>query len=120
MRVNVTGNQDLTAEESTNYNFGLVWQHTDSLDMRIDYWRFDYEDVITKENAQGKVINDLNGEDIIRTAGANSQLAGINVDYINASTVDTDCLDVAANFGYDPKHYDPRGRVYYARVKYAF
>jgi iron complex outermembrane receptor protein len=26
----------------------------------------------------------------------------------------------AANFSYDPKHHDPRGRIYYARVKYAF
>ncbi|MEH6569805.1 MAG: TonB-dependent receptor [Halioglobus sp.] len=98
VRVNATGNQDLTPEESTNYNFGVIWQPTDNLDMRIDYWRFDYEDVITIENAQGKIINDLNGEDIIRVAGPDSQLAGINVDYINASTVDTDGLDVAANY----------------------
>ncbi len=24
------------------------------------------------------------------------------------------------NFSYDPKHHDPRGRMYYLRVKYAF
>jgi iron complex outermembrane receptor protein len=98
VRVNSRGNQELTPEESTNYNFGAIWQPTDNLDMRIDYWRFDYEDVITIENAQGKLINDLNGEDIIRVAGPDSQLAGINVDFINAATVDTDGLDVAANY----------------------
>ncbi|MEH6515252.1 MAG: TonB-dependent receptor [Halioglobus sp.] len=98
VRVNTQGNAELTPEESTNYNFGVIWQPTDDLDMRIDYWRFDYEDVITIESAQGKVINDLNGEDIIRVAGPNSQLAGINVDYINAATVDTDGLDVAVNY----------------------
>lgn len=101
VRVNSIGNQDLKPEESTNYNFGVIWQPTESLDMRIDYWRFDYEDVITVENAQGKVINDLNGEDIIRVAGPNSQLAGINVNYINAAAVDTDGLDIAANYVYD-------------------
>ena len=103
VRVNARGNQDLKPEESTNYNFGVIWQPTDSLDMRIDYWRFDYEDVITVENAQGKVINDLNGEDIIRVAGPNSQLAGINVNYINAATVDTDGLDIAASYIYDTR-----------------
>jgi iron complex outermembrane receptor protein len=66
--------------------------------MRLDYWRFEYEDVITVENAQGKLQNDLNGEDILRVAGDNSQLAGINVDYINASNVDTDGLDFSANY----------------------
>ena len=25
----------------------------------------------------------------------------------------------AANFSYDPKQHDPRGRIYYARVKFA-
>lgn len=98
VRVNAIGNPDLKPEESTNYNFGIIWQPTANLDMRIDYWRFDYEDVITIENAQGKVINDLNGEDIIRVAGPNSQLAGINVDFINAATVDTDGLDIGASY----------------------
>lgn len=98
VRVNTKGNKELVPEESTNYNFGLIWQPADNLDMRIDYWRFDYEDVITIENAQGKIELDVNGEGILRAAGPDSQLIGINVDYINAATVDTDGLDVAANY----------------------
>ena len=100
VRVNATGNLDLVPEESTNYNVGAIWSPTDSFDMRVDYWRFEYEDVITVENAQGKIQDDLNGEDIIRVAGDNSQLAGVNVDYINAAFVDTDGLDLNANFTY--------------------
>ena len=57
---------------------------TEDFDMRLDYWRFEYEDVITVENAQGKLQNDLNGDDIQRVAGDNSQLSGINVDYISS------------------------------------
>jgi iron complex outermembrane receptor protein len=98
IRVNAAGNLDLDPEESTNYNIGAIWQLTDDFDMRLDYWRFEYEDVITVENAQGKVQNDLNGDDIIRVAGDNSQLAGINVNYINAANVDTDGLDLSANY----------------------
>jgi iron complex outermembrane receptor protein len=98
VRVNATGNQDLDTETSTNYNFGAIWQPTDNFDARIDYWRFEYDDVITIESAQGKVLNDPNGEGIIRIAGPNSQLAGVNVDYINAASVDTDGLDLAATY----------------------
>ena len=100
VRVNAAGNPILVPEESTNYNFGAIWSPTDSFDMRVDYWRFEYEDVITVENAQGKLQDDLNGDDIIRVAGDNSQLAGVNVDYINAAFVDTDGLDLNANFTY--------------------
>lgn len=98
IRVNATGNTDLDPEDSTNYNLGAIWQASDDFDMRLDYWRFEYRDVITVENAQGKLQSDLNGEDIIRAAGPNSQLAGINVNYINAESVDTDGLDVSANY----------------------
>jgi iron complex outermembrane receptor protein len=98
VRVNSQGDKDLDTETSTNYNVGAIWQPTDNFDARIDYWRFEYDDVITIENAQGKLQNDLNGEDIIRVAGPGSQLAGIDVDYINAASVDTDGLDVAATY----------------------
>ncbi|MEP0200711.1 MAG: TonB-dependent receptor [Halioglobus sp.] len=98
VRVTAAGNKDLETETSTNYNLGAIWQPTDNFDARIDYWRFEYDDVITVESAQGKLQNDLNGEDIIRVAGPNSQLAGVNANYINAASVDTDGLDVAATY----------------------
>jgi len=100
VRVNAKGNLDLVPEESTNYNVGAIWSPTDSFDARLDYWRIEYEDVITVENAQGKLQDDLNGDDIIRVAGDNSQLAGVNVDYVNTAFVDTDGLDLNANFIY--------------------
>ena len=98
IRVTSAGNAQLVPEESTNYNFGAIWSPTDNLDMRIDYWIFEYENVITVESAQGKIISDLNGPDIVRLAGDNSQLVGINANYINAATVDTDGLDIAVNY----------------------
>jgi iron complex outermembrane receptor protein len=98
VRVNSVGDEDLETETSTNYNFGAIWQPTDNFDMRVDYWRFEYEDVITIESAQGKLQNDPNGADVIRIAGPNSQLAGVNANYINAASVDTDGLDLAAHY----------------------
>jgi iron complex outermembrane receptor protein len=98
VRVNSAGNLDLDPEESTNFNLGAIWGPTDNFDIRLDYWRFEYEDVITIESAQGKVLNDPNGEDILRVAGPDSQLAGVNANYINAANVDTDGFDLTANW----------------------
>lgn len=98
IRVSSAGNADLDPEESTNYNFGAIWSPTDNFDMRLDYWLFEYEDVITIESAQGKIISDLNGSDIIRLDGDNSQLTGINANYFNAASVDTDGIDLAINY----------------------
>ncbi|MFK7889319.1 MAG: TonB-dependent receptor [Granulosicoccus sp.] len=98
VQVNAAGNKDLDTETSTNYNFGAIWQPTENFDTRIDYWRFEYDDVITVENAQGKVAQNPNGPDILRVAGPDSQLSGINANYINAASVDTDGIDVAATW----------------------
>ncbi|MEH6634169.1 MAG: TonB-dependent receptor [Halioglobus sp.] len=97
VRVNSRGSLDLDTETSTNYNIGAIWNPIDTFDMRLDYWRFEYDDVITIESAQGKLQDDVNGPDIIRLAGDNSQLVGVNANYFNAASVDTDGLDLTAN-----------------------
>ena len=96
VRVNARGNTDLQPETSTNYNIGAVYDVTDDLTVRLDYWRFNYEDVITIENAQGKLNNDPNGADVIRNASGS--LGGVNVQYINAETVDTDGIDLSIDW----------------------
>ncbi|MEM1403719.1 MAG: TonB-dependent receptor [Pseudomonadota bacterium] len=98
VRVDSVGTLDLTPEESTNFNLGAIWSPTDDFTMRVDYWRFDYEDVIVTESAQGKLIADPNGPDINRLAGPGSQLQGVVTNYINASQVDTDGIDVAMDW----------------------
>ncbi|MFT4942040.1 MAG: iron complex outermembrane receptor protein [Paraglaciecola sp.] len=100
VRVTAAGNQDLDPEQSINSNFGAIWTPSNNFDMRIDYWAFEYEDVITVENAQGKIANDLNGPDIFRIAGDNSTLTGISSNYINAANVYTDGIDLAINYSY--------------------
>jgi len=93
VRVDTAGSADLQPESSTNFNFGAILDITDDMTLRVDYWRFDYEDVIVAESAQGKLLADPNGPDINRSA--TGQLAGVRTNYINASTVETDGIDVA-------------------------
>ncbi|MDO6694652.1 TonB-dependent receptor [Aliiglaciecola sp. 3_MG-2023] len=86
-----TGNEDLKPEESDNYNIGLIFKPTDNLDFKVDFWRVDYTNLITVENAQGKLIDDPNGVDIIRTdAGF---LSSVKVNYFNSSSVSVEGID---------------------------
>ena len=95
VRVRSEGTIDLKPETSTNTNLGLVYSPTDNLNLRLDWWQFEYEDVITIENAQGKLDADPNGESVSRVNGV---LNGMQVSYINAATVDTDGIDVSADW----------------------
>ena len=96
IRVLTEGNRDLKPETSTNTNLGVVWTPSDNFNMRVDWWQFDYEDVITIENAQGKLLDDPNGADIRRTE--QGQLAGVSTNFINAASVETDGFDVSADW----------------------
>ena len=98
VRVDTAGSRDLRPEESTNVNLGAIWSPTDELSLRMDYWRFDYKDVIVAEDAQGKLNGEPNGPDVNRLSGPGSQLQGITTNYINASSVETDGIDLAVDW----------------------
>ena len=96
IRVLTEGDTGLKPETSTNTNLGVVWTPSDNFNMRLDWWQFDYEDVITIENAQGKLSADPNGPDIRRNDSG--QLQGVSTNFINAATVETDGIDVSADW----------------------
>lgn len=98
IRVLTEGDVELKPETSTNTNLGVVWTPSDNFNMRVDWWQFEYEDVITIENAQGKINADPNRQDPdVRRSDA-GQLIGVSTNFINAATVDTDGFDVSADW----------------------
>ena len=98
IRVLTEGDVDLKPETSTNTNLGVVWTPSDNFNMRVDWWQFEYEDVITIENAQGKINADPNRQNPdVRRSDA-GQLLGVSTNFINAATVDTDGFDVSADW----------------------
>jgi iron complex outermembrane receptor protein len=99
IRVAQALSKDLKPEESTNLNFGAVWTPTDDISVKLDYWSIDYEDVITIESAQGKVIANPTGPDILRLT--DGTLIGITSKYKNASEVNTDGYDIEATYRID-------------------
>lgn len=96
IRVSSKGTPTLKPEESENFNLGFIFTPTDSLELKLDYWRVDYSDLITQQSAQGLIQQDINGPNIVRTPGGN--LIGINTEYFNSSNVEVDGLDIAATW----------------------
>lgn len=96
IRVASQGSQDLTPEESTNYNIGAIVTATEDLELKLDFWRVDYSDLITQESAQGLIVRDLNGDNVVRTPAG--QLIGINTRYFNSSNVKVDGLDLEVDW----------------------
>jgi len=96
VRVTSSGSDSLKAEESDNFNIGLLYQPSDRLDIKLDYWKVDYSNLITVENAQGKLAADINGPDIVRSA--TGSLAAVYVNYFNSSSVDVAGLDLDVQY----------------------
>ena len=102
IRQTTTGNADLKPEEATNYNVGALWS-SDAFQVRLDYWRIDYKDVITIESAQAVLDQDPNGPTIVRQDpnDPSSTLAGISTDYFNAATIDASGIDIETSYRFD-------------------
>ena len=99
IRVAQGNNDDLGPEESTNINIGAIWTPQENLNVKVDYWSVDYTDVITIENANGKVQADPNGDAIIRTE--QGLLIGVTTQYFNAEEVNADGLDIEVTYDFD-------------------
>jgi len=98
IRVAVAHNPDLIPETSKNTNFGAVWTPNDQTSLSVDYWDIAYEDVITIENAQGKIVANPSDPDIKRLNGV---LAGVTTQYLNAENVDASGLDIEGSYSFD-------------------
>ena len=95
--VRTRGNENLVPEESTAFNIGMSFEPIEQLKIDLDYWSFDFENVIVQTNSQATVnaaAETGNTEDVIRigdpTTGVISQ---INTSFVNASNVETSGLD---------------------------
>jgi iron complex outermembrane receptor protein len=98
IRIAQNANANLKAEEATNLNIGMIWDPTDAFHMSLDYWAVEYSDVITIENAQGKVVADPGQSDVKRTTGGT--LIGVTTNYFNAAEVNTSGFDLEMTYAF--------------------
>ena len=107
--VTVRGAPDLQPQESENFAIGTVFTF-DRFRASIDYWNFDYTDLISQQEAPQAIVDAQcpNGDTglpinadprVIRDAGG--QLRQVITQFINVGSVETDGIDVAADYTFD-------------------
>ena len=103
--VTVEGAPDLQPQESENFALGVVFQ-LDNFSASVDYWTFDYEELIAQDEApQAIVLNDClddgipNDPRVIRDAGG--QLREVITQFVNIGAVETSGIDINANYNRD-------------------
>ncbi len=101
--VRTSGNENLTPEESEAYNIGFSFEPVDDWSIELDYWNFDFEDLIIQESAQA-ILND-NPQDTNRIVRAGDPLNGpivqVNNTYVNASELSTSGLDLVTSYKFE-------------------
>lgn len=101
--VRASGNEELEPEESTAYNLGFSLEPVDDLSIEVDYWSFDFTDLIIQENFQA--ILNANPQDPDRVIRAGDPLTGpllqVNTTYVNASSLETSGLDIVSSYKID-------------------
>ncbi|MBT5560343.1 MAG: TonB-dependent receptor, partial [Proteobacteria bacterium] len=97
------GDENLSPQESNSFSFGIV-ANFDSIDASLDYWNFEYENLITAdEGAQAIIANDCgdgipNDPRIERRA--DGTIASITSEFINTGSVETSGIDVSVSYDF--------------------
>lgn len=92
----------LQPEEADIRNLGLTWFASDALQLDLDYWSFDYTDVIIEQNAQAILNAAAQGDaqaasQVIRDAGS-GLLLRVDAYFANASALETDGFDFRVTY----------------------
>ncbi len=104
--VNVVGAPGLKPQESENFNVGFLIQTEVGFRASIDYWNFDYTDLIAAGATPQAIVNNdclddgiPNDPRVIRDAGG--QLRQVNSEFVNIGRVETNGIDVNADYTVD-------------------
>ncbi|HQR04848.1 MAG: TonB-dependent receptor [Proteobacteria bacterium] len=88
--VQTRGSDRLKPEAANIFSLGATWAPSPRTELGLDYWRFEYHDLIVKENAQQLVDSGAPG--IVRDPASRS-ITLIQANFVNASAVNTAGLD---------------------------
>lgn len=94
------GARPLLPEESEAFNFGATFQPFEGFQFDIDYFNFDFSNVIIQTNPQAILDANPNDPAIIRAPSATGDgtVLQINNDFVNASSVETSGIDISASW----------------------
>ncbi len=89
-------------ETGRAWNFGASYQGDSGFALDLDYWNYKFEDVIIVENSQA-VVNEFatDASRVIRAGGEGGTILIVVVDFVNASSVETQGFDINARYTFD-------------------
>ena len=101
--IQTNGDPGLEPEEADAFNIGVTFSPTGNLEFSLDYWAFEYEDLIVKQVADVIVAQEVADTQAGR-AGTPAQMAVtrdpssnlitlVQTEFINASSAETDGFD---------------------------
>lgn len=102
----VTTGGDLKPQSADNFNLGFATRPTDNFSLSVDYWNYDYSDLIApSESAQAIIDNDCADDGIVndpRVIRAGSgDLSKVETTFTNIGSVETDGFDIGAEYVWD-------------------
>lgn len=95
--IRTIGNPDLEPEESEIINVGFSFRDETLFNIDVDYWRYDFENYIVRENAQAIIDADFDddgafngGSVVLNDAGG---IALVRSGFVNATSLETSGVD---------------------------
>jgi len=105
-----SGDANLKPEKSESLTLGALWRPVEGLELGLDAWRFDYTDQVVKESAQA-IIDQAAADDASGLTGTDAQgritrasngaLTFAQLYFVNASSIETQGIDLSARYGRD-------------------
>ncbi len=94
------GARPILPEESEAFNIGGSWEPVPGLQLDVDYFNFDFTNVIISTSPQAILNANPNDPAIIRAPSAmgDGVILQINNDFVNASSVETSGLDFSLRY----------------------
>jgi iron complex outermembrane receptor protein len=100
-------NPDLSSEKSENASIGVVWDATDKVSLKADYWQIKITDKIASIGAQ-TLVDRSNGSDPrgipaglgVKRSASNGAIERITAGYGNEGEIKTTGLDITADMSY--------------------
>ncbi len=95
------GSSDLEPQSAENFNIGLVWRAEFGLDLSVDYWMYDYEDLILPGGSAQSIVDavfagDLPANRVLRDEFG--QLNAVFTGFLNRGDAQAEGFDVAAAY----------------------
>jgi iron complex outermembrane receptor protein len=91
--------EPLSPEEADIFNFGVSFSPTEAWEIGIDYWSFDYTNVIIEQNPQALLnaaaLGDSQAQAQVIRDPLSNLLLRVDSYYANASSLETDGFDLA-------------------------